>query len=302
MTQSVEGTEPAAQPGAVVAAAGGGGGADAATPVAGAPAADGAATEKKEVHPEVHAMSRVRGGLAFGIALGAATIGSVILFRLLNRMKIEGTENIPETSENVLYCLNHNSILDNFAFESAAYLPKVLFQPEFLPIQLADRKNFFGDPKSRKLKDKVLGVIGKYFLRHLRTFPVDRKSGDLSQVDQWIELLKQNIVVVFPEGTRSRSGEIGAGKAGVGKLIYNARPTVIPVRMVGMSRVLGVGRIIPAAFQTVRVFIDKPLDMSAFIDRPLPADPEQEIALYKDISNHVVEAIRAIKPDIPEPT
>lgn len=283
MTQHVEGSEPTACPAA---------GTDAAAP---------ASVEKPEVHPEVHAMSRVTGGLAFGLALGVAAVGSVILFRLLNRMKIEGTENIPESSENVLYCLNHTSILDNLAFESAAYLPKVLFQPEYLPIQLADRKNFFGDPSSRKLKDKVMGVIAKYFLRHLRTFPVDRKSGDLGQVDQWIELLRQNIVVVFPEGTRSRSGEIGQGKAGVGKLIYKARPTVIPVRMVGMSRVLGVGRIIPAAFQTIRVFIGKPLDMTAFVDRPLPSEPESELALYKEISNHVVEAIRAIAPDIPEP-
>lgn len=304
MTQSREGIAPTVRPEETVeSGAVDGGGVTVGVASNGETPATGQVTDdKQEIHPEVHAMSRVRGGLAFGLALGAAAIGSFILFRLLNRMKIEGTENIPEGSENVLYCLNHNSILDNFAFESAAYLPKVLFQPEFLPIQLADRKNFFGDPKSRKFKDKVLGVIAKYFLRHLRTFPVDRKSGDLAQVDQWIELLKQNIVVVFPEGTRSRSGEIGAGKAGVGKLIYRARPTVIPVRMVGMSRVLGVGRIIPGAFQTVRVFIDRPLDMSGFFERPLPTDHEHEITLYRDISNHVIDAIRAIKPDIPEPS
>lgn len=270
-------------------------------PPAGADETAGAATPACE-HPEVRAFRRVGGGLAFGLALGAAALGSVILFRLLNRTRIEGTENIPESSENVLYCLNHNSMLDNFAFESAAYLPKALFRPEYLPIQLADRKHFFGDPASRKLKDRVLGIVGRHFLRHLRTFPVDRKSGDLGQVDQWIELLKENIVVVFPEGTRSRTGEIGQGKAGVGKLIYKARPTVIPVRMVGMSRVLGVGRVIPAAFQTIRVFIGKPLDMQAWLDRPLPPVVDDEIALYKEMANHVVEAIKAIAPDIPEPT
>lgn len=263
--------------------------------------AEAEAQARAKADPEVRAFSRVSGGLAFGLALGAAAVGSFVLFRLLNRTQVEGTENIPEHSENVLYCLNHNSILDNFAFESAVYLPKVLFRPEFLPIQLADRKNFFGDPGSRKLKDRILGVIGRHFLRHLRTFPVDRKSGDMAQVDGWIELLKQNIVVVFPEGTRSRTGEIGRGKAGVGKLIYKSRPTVIPVRMVGMSRVLGVGMTIPKAFQTVRVFIGKPLDMSTFIDAPLPEREADELALYRGIANHVVDAIKSIAPDVPEP-
>ena len=42
-------------------------------------------------------------------------------------------------------------------------------------------------------------------------------------------LAKGMPVLFFPEGTRSRSGEIGRGKPGVGKLIYDARPMVIPV-------------------------------------------------------------------------
>jgi 1-acyl-sn-glycerol-3-phosphate acyltransferase len=250
---------------------------------------------------DIKIVSKVPSGLMFGLALSAAAVGSMVLFRLLNRVKVEGVENIPEQAENVLYCLNHNSILDNFAFESAVYFPKMVFKPEYLPINLADRKNFFGDPDSKRLKDRILRVLGRHFFRHLRAFPVDRKRGDLSQVDTWIEMLKNNIVVVFPEGTRSRSGEIGHGKAGVGKLIYEARPTVIPVRMVGMSRVLGVGRVIPGAFQTVRIFIEKPLDMSRFIDRPRPPVHEEELDLYKEIAEHVIAAIKSIAPEIPEP-
>jgi 1-acyl-sn-glycerol-3-phosphate acyltransferase len=244
----------------------------------------------------VGASPTVKVGIRFGLALGTVALASFVLFRLVNRVQAEGLENIPAGSENVLYCLNHNSLLDNFAFESVAYMPKVLFQPEYLPVNLADRENFFGDPSSRKLKDRVLTLLSKHLFSHLRTYPVDRKRGGLEQVDQWAELLKQNIVVVFPEGTRSRNGEIGTGKAGVGKLIYQARPTVIPVRMMGMENVLGVGRLVPNVFQTVRIVIGKPLDLGEYLERPLPAEWDEQIALYRQIAGRVVGAIKSLTP------
>jgi 1-acyl-sn-glycerol-3-phosphate acyltransferase len=261
-------------------------------------------TEELEKTPEAKAEQRVgasmktKVGIGFGLALGAVAVGSFVLYRMMNRTRVEGLENVPSSHDNVLYCLNHNSILDNFAFETMVYLPRVFFDPEYLPVNLADRKNFFGDPSSRRLKDKVLTVLGKYFFSRLRAYPVDRKRGDLDQVDQWIELLKQNIVVVFPEGTRSRTGEIGQGKAGVGKLIYKARPTVIPVRMAGSGDVLPVGAVVPRAFHRVDIVIGKPLDLSAFLDRPLPAERSEEIQLYRDISNAVVDAIRVLPASV----
>lgn len=251
---------------------------------------------KTENKSAIGASMKTKVGLGFGLALGITAFSSYVIFRLMNRVKLEGLENIPKEHENVLYCLNHNSLLDNFAFETAVYLPKVFFQPEYLPVNLADRKNFFGDPESRKFKDKVLRILGKHFFTHLRAYPVDRKAKDMEQVDKWIELLKHNIVVVFPEGTRSRSGEIAEGKSGVGKMIYTARPTVIPVRMIGMDEVLGVGRIIPRAFRTVNIIIGKPMDLSDWIDYPLPEDPGGRYGLFKGIADEVIDTIKALEP------
>jgi 1-acyl-sn-glycerol-3-phosphate acyltransferase len=245
---------------------------------------------------QVGASTTVKVGIGLAAALGAAAVGSFVLFRLMNRVEVEGLENIPEEHENVLYCLNHSSLIDNFAFESIVFMPKVFFQPEYLPVNLADRKNFFGDPKSRRLKDRVLRLLGKHFFTHLRAYPVDRKRGDLDQVEEWADLLRQNIVVVFPEGTRSRSGVIGSGRAGVGKLIYTTRPTVIPVRMWGMEKVLGVGRVIPRPFHTVHVRIGEPMDLSDLLDRPLPEERKAELDFYRAIAQQVVEAIRALAP------
>jgi len=42
--------------------------------------------------------------------------------------------------------------------------------------------------------------------------------------------------MLFPEGTRRPDGTLGKGNRGVGKLIYDARPVVIPVSLTGLNR------------------------------------------------------------------
>lgn len=238
-------------------------------------------------------------GVGFTVAFSAAMASSFVLFRVLNKMKVQGLENLPAAHENVLYCINHCSLLDNFAFEMAAYVPKVFFKREYIPISLADRKNFFGDPTSRRLKDKVLTVLGRHFFRHLKAYPVDRKCADMSQVEQWRDLLRDNIVIVFPEGTRTRNGQVGRGKPGVGKLIYEAKPVVVPVYMSGTAEVLGVGMTIPAVFRTVRVYIGKPMNVEEVLGRFAWEDASKTTLMrnYIGVSNAVMEEIRQLNPD-----
>lgn len=262
-----------------------------------------------ERRPRVHLAKRASNalrwavqGVAYSVAFSAAAAGSILLFRLLNKTKVYGLKNIPVEHENVLYCINHCSLLDNFAFEVAAYIPKVFFGRKYLPISLADRKNFFGDPKSRKFKDRVLSLLGSHFFRHLKAYPVDRKAGDMGQVEQWKELLKDNIVIVFPEGTRSRTGAIGRGKPGVGKLIYEAKPIVMPVHMTGTADVLGVGMKVPAVFRTIQVFVGKPMNLDAYLQAPLPEDRRERMLRYAEISDAVLEEIKHLNPAYHEDT
>ncbi|MCR4784249.1 MAG: 1-acyl-sn-glycerol-3-phosphate acyltransferase [bacterium] len=238
--------------------------------------------------------------LGFSVAFGAAAISSVLLFRVLNRTKVYGLNNIPTEHENVLYCINHNSLLDNFIFEAAAYVPKVLFQHKYLPISLADRRNFFGDPNSRKLQDRVMLILGRHFFRHLKAYPVDRRTGDMEQVEEWRRLLKDNIVIVYPEGTRSRTGKVGHGKPGVGKLIHEARPIVMPVFMSGTAQVLGVGMKCPKVFKTIKVYIGKPMELSALFKDELPEDRRGKMLYYIQISEAVMDRIRHLDPNYQE--
>ncbi|MGM9991661.1 MAG: lysophospholipid acyltransferase family protein [Candidatus Bruticola sp.] len=243
------------------------------------------------------AIGKTIDGIGFSVAFGAAAVGSVVLFRMLNKTKVYGLKNIPKEHENVLYCINHNSLLDNFIFEAAAYVPKIFFQPKYLPINLADRKNFFGDPSSRKLRDRVMRILGRHFFRHLKAYPVDRRTGNMEQVEEWRKLLKDNIMIVYPEGTRSRTGKVGHGKPGVGKLIHEARPIVMPVFMAGTAQVLGVGMKFPTVFKTIKVYIGKPMDLSHLFLDELPGDRLSQMLYYAKLSEAVMDEIRNLDPE-----
>jgi 1-acyl-sn-glycerol-3-phosphate acyltransferase len=49
------------------------------------------------------------------------------------------------------------------------------------------------------------------------------------------DLLLDQKVMLFPEGTRHKDGKLGPGNRGVGKIIYDTRPAVIPTALVGLN-------------------------------------------------------------------
>ncbi len=50
------------------------------------------------------------------------------------------------------------------------------------------------------------------------------------------DLLLDQKVMLFPEGTRHKDGQLGSGNRGVGKIIFDTRPTVIPTALIGLNR------------------------------------------------------------------
>ena len=65
-------------------------------------------------------------------------------------------------------------------------------------------------------------------------FPVRRKR-DVRAGRKLNDLLLDQKVMLFPEGTRHKDGQLGAGNRGVGKIIYDTRPTVIPTALMGLN-------------------------------------------------------------------
>ena len=90
-------------------------------------------------------------------------------------------------------------------------------------------------------------------IRMCGAFPVVRGAGDSAVIDKSVALLKKGrILVIFPEGTRSKDGTIGRGKTGVALIAAMANAPVLPVCIMyglgGNKKTIdfAVGDIIPA--------------------------------------------------------
>ena len=90
------------------------------------------------------------------------------------------------------------------------------------PISFMGKKELFEKP-----------IFG-WFFKKLGAFPVDREKGDIGALKVAIEILNSNHVLsIFPEGTRSKTGEIGEFKRGAALIASRAEVPIVPVRIVG---------------------------------------------------------------------
>jgi 1-acyl-sn-glycerol-3-phosphate acyltransferase len=156
----------------------------------------------------------------------------------LNRFVIKGAENIP-ASGGVLVASNHIS-----AFETI-FLPwAVIRQHPFQMLWAPAKEELFEKPFQRLIYSSW------------GAFPVRRKR-DMKANKTINTLLLDQKVMLFPEGTRHKDGKLGPGNRGVGKIIYDTRPTVIPTALIGFNNWK-----FPGFGQPATVVFGRPLDFS----------------------------------------
>ncbi len=79
------------------------------------------------------------------------------------------------------------------------------------------------------------------FLRRTNAIPLQRKAADRTALVSAIRALEaRRPLLVFPEGTRSKTGEMAEGRRGIGMLAVNGRVRVLPVHISGTFRILPV--------------------------------------------------------------
>jgi 1-acyl-sn-glycerol-3-phosphate acyltransferase len=156
----------------------------------------------------------------------------------LNRFRIEGSEHLPRTG-GVLLASNHIS-----GYETV-FLPWAVIGK--FPLQMV-----WAPAKEELFKNPLLG----WLFQSWGAFPVKR-GRDVRAGKAINDLLRSEKVMLFPEGTRHRDGTLGKGNRGVGKLIYDTRPVVIPTAMTGLNHWK-----FPGIAQKAKVIFGPPLDFS----------------------------------------
>ena len=180
-----------------------------------------------------------------GIRLGLALLGT--------RIVTEGLEHIPD-APSVIVASNHLSIAD----------PPIL--SVVLERRLRRRVRYMA--KAEALAWPIVGPI----LRAYGGFGVRRGRPDLEAYRMARRVLEAgDWLGVAPEGTRSRTGQLGEPKAGAALLALRSGALVLPVGVAGTEGLWPIGARLPRPFQTVTVRFGPPYRPD---ERPQPDAPD----------------------------
>lgn len=169
-----------------------------------------------------------------------------VLWLLLVPIKVTGRENV-DSQQSYVFVANHQSFLDVFAVYG--WLPnnfKWLMKKELRKIP------FVGT---------ACAVAGHIF--------VDRSNPRAAM--ESLTYIKAQLhdgisTVIFPEGTRTKTGEMGRFKAGAFKIAMDMGLPVVPITLNGFYKSMPSGQFFVNPRSRVSLHIGKPIDISQFTD------------------------------------
>ena len=166
-------------------------------------------------------------------------------FLIYFRLERIGTEHLPRRGPLIL-AANHRSFLDPFVIGSLTRRP----------VYYVAKRELFAHRWQA------------WLLNRLGAFPIDRGAGDEDAMATARAILARgDCVVIFPEGTRTRSGPLAAPHRGVGRLALESGAHVVPVAVIGTEDVRRGLRIRP---RKVRIRCGAPLIFPTATQRPSP--------------------------------
>lgn len=132
----------------------------------------------------------------------------VVVNKFQYKIEYVGLENVPAEGGFIL-AANHVNTLD----------------PVFIAIGLKDRQiHYMGK------KELFENAFTNWLFTKANAFPIARGKADSEALNYAIRDVKEgNILGIFPEGTRSRTGKMGRAKSGVAVIAKAAKADILPV-------------------------------------------------------------------------
>jgi 1-acyl-sn-glycerol-3-phosphate acyltransferase len=194
-----------------------------------------------EYFDQFHKSARKGSVFMYSIARVVLTLPTLLIYRV----KAVGKENVPRKGALVL-APNHFSQLDHF-FAGVWLRRKVRFMA---------KSQLFGPP------------VLTFIFKHGGVFPVRRGHRDEEAFKTAFELIDQGeMLLVYAEGGRQRSGELGEPKPGIGRIALESGAPIVPVAIFGSAEARRWKRF---RFPKVTVEFGQPLTF------PVEADPSRE--------------------------
>lgn len=172
------------------------------------------------------------------------------------RLKIEGREHLPGSP--FILCSNHTSHIDSAVLMTASGFPFSTFA------MLGARDYFFDSWRVRLIVSRFMNVV-----------PIDRQAQhnslrrSLAMCQEFLQRPQGNLIL-YPEGTRSGSGEIQTFKKGAGLFAVELGVPVVPAHIGGARNILAKGQLLPRP-GAVTVRFGEPIRFASNPFNPLPA-------------------------------
>ena len=209
-----------------------------------------------------------------------------------NLMRVYGLENIEAVDHDrpILLVANHRSFFDFFTVSSVLFYRTRFAKRLFFPV----RGRFFYQSPAGMFVNLVMGwwsIYPPFFSGGDKPIP-EKREFDKYSFRRLTQLCREgagNVIGFHPEGTRNKSDDPYSylrPQPGVGKLIKEANPQVIPIFIAGLGnklpkQVLGNWR----GGEKIRIHFGKQLDLSEFIAK------KDHVRTYKEIGEFVMSKI-----------
>lgn len=196
-----------------------------------------------------------------------------VVFATYFRWRVCNPERVP-LSGPVILASNHASILDPPLVGSA--LPR--------GINYLARESLFRFPG--------IGAL----LRSWSAVPVDRDGAGAKGLKAILNrLLAGGGIILFPEGTRTRDGELLPARSGIGLIVIKSTAPVIPVRVFGTFAAYGRDLKIPRPYPVV-VKYGRPMDFAALRAEAKTCDKQRLKVIYQEVADELMAAIAKLEP------
>jgi long-chain acyl-CoA synthetase len=160
------------------------------------------------------------------------------LGRIFARVEVRGLEHLENAAGPVIFAANHQSHLDTpvildalpprWRYRVAPAMAKEFFKAHFYPEQFS--------------RTAYVQNSANYYLASLffNAFPLPQREVGTRQTLRYIgELIGRGYsILIFPEGRRTDSGEIGKFQPGAAMIAARLEVPVVPVRLEGLDRIL----------------------------------------------------------------
>ena len=169
-----------------------------------------------------------------------------VYLAIAHRLKIRGRKNLPARAPFILVA-NHASHLD--AIILGGILP-LRFVGAVFPIAAGD--TFF--------TKRASSIFATAFMNAL---PIWRKNCGAHSLEDLRERLLQRacIYILFPEGTRTRTGQMAPFKPGLGRLVAGTKIPIVPCYLNGTFAALPATGTVPR-WKKISVHVGKPLSFA----------------------------------------